>query len=221
MVRANGKSAYGVILLYLQQQMKENTCTYLYTHNTNTAKQPPDPCVPCYPPLTKHCPHIAVKIREDPGTEPDHTIGMKLFASQSRLDYMGTSVLMGRVSSFGVTLRDEWKLKQCAESDDDTTRRCVVNAGKWRKCVYGEKMVFIIRKGTKVRIVPPKGRQWILEYYREIGAERNLMMCVLVRKEKIASWKIYVMKKKSTYIWGRWLKKKMCIHLKKEKVNIN
>lgn len=69
---------------------------------------------------------LTVKIHEDPGTEPDHTIGMKLFASQSRLDYMGTSVLMGRVSSFGVTLRDEWKLKQCAEDDDDATRRYMI-----------------------------------------------------------------------------------------------
>ncbi|XP_042881836.1 transmembrane protein KIAA1109 homolog isoform X7 [Penaeus japonicus] len=67
--------------------------------------------------------NMYLKIREDPGMEPDHTIGVKLFASQSRLDYMGTSVLMGRVSSFGVTLRDEWKLKQCAEGDEDTTRR--------------------------------------------------------------------------------------------------
>lgn len=73
---------------------------------------------------------LTVKIREDPGTEPDHTIGMKLFASQSRLDYMGTSVLMGRVSSFGVTLRDEWKLKQCAEEEDDATRRFVMNRRK-------------------------------------------------------------------------------------------
>ena len=67
--------------------------------------------------------NMYLKIKEDPGMEPDHTIGVKLFALQSRLDYMGTSVLMGRVSSFGVTLRDEWKLKQCAEDDEDTTRR--------------------------------------------------------------------------------------------------
>lgn len=66
---------------------------------------------------------LPVKIREDPGMESDHTIGVKLLASQSRLDSMGTSVLMGRVPSFGLTLRDEWKLKQCAEGDEDTTRR--------------------------------------------------------------------------------------------------
>ncbi|XP_076066750.1 transmembrane protein KIAA1109 homolog tweek isoform X4 [Oratosquilla oratoria] len=67
--------------------------------------------------------NMYLKIREDTGMEPDHVIGLKLFASQSRLDYMGTSVLMGRVSSFAVNLRDEWKLKQCSTDDDDTTRR--------------------------------------------------------------------------------------------------
>nr|XP_027228543.1 transmembrane protein KIAA1109 homolog [Penaeus vannamei] len=67
--------------------------------------------------------NMYLKIREDPGMESDHTIGVKLFASQSRLDYMGTSVLMGRVSSFGLALQYEWELKQCAAGDEDTTRR--------------------------------------------------------------------------------------------------
>uniref|UniRef100_T1J6C2 Bridge-like lipid transfer protein family member 1 C-terminal domain-containing protein n=1 Tax=Strigamia maritima TaxID=126957 RepID=T1J6C2_STRMM len=51
-----------------------------------------------------------VHIKEDPGMEPDHTFGMKLFALEARLDYMGTSMLMGRVSSLDVTLRDEWRV---------------------------------------------------------------------------------------------------------------
>ncbi|XP_014242068.1 uncharacterized protein KIAA1109 isoform X2 [Cimex lectularius] len=50
-----------------------------------------------------------ITIREDPGTEPDHTVGLKLSALECRLDYMGTAVLMGRVSSLEVLLRDEWK----------------------------------------------------------------------------------------------------------------
>lgn len=50
-----------------------------------------------------------VTIREDPGTEPDHTVGLKLAALECRLDYMGTAVLMGRVSCLEVQLRDEWK----------------------------------------------------------------------------------------------------------------
>lgn len=51
-----------------------------------------------------------VHFREEPSQEPDHTVGLKLLALELRLDYMGTSVLMARVSALEVTLRDEWKL---------------------------------------------------------------------------------------------------------------
>lgn len=49
-------------------------------------------------------------IREDPGSEPRHTVGLKLSALELRLDYMGTAVLMSRVSSLEVVLKDEWKV---------------------------------------------------------------------------------------------------------------
>lgn len=58
-----------------------------------------------------------IHIREEPGTEPDHTLGLKLFALELRLDYMGTSVLMTRVSSLDVTLRDEWKINRSNAGD--------------------------------------------------------------------------------------------------------
>lgn len=58
-----------------------------------------------------------VHIREEPGIEPDHTVGLKLFALELRLDYMGTSVLMSRVSSLDVTLRDEWKINRSSSGD--------------------------------------------------------------------------------------------------------
>jgi len=66
-----------------------------------------------------------VLIREDPGMEPDHTVGLKLFALELRLDYMGTGVLMSRVSSLNVTLRDEWKMTNRKTSIDafSPTRR--------------------------------------------------------------------------------------------------
>lgn len=50
-----------------------------------------------------------VHIREEPGVEPHHTVGIKLVALELRLDYMGTSVLMTRISSLNAALRDEWK----------------------------------------------------------------------------------------------------------------
>ncbi|XP_050452726.1 transmembrane protein KIAA1109 isoform X1 [Cataglyphis hispanica] len=58
-----------------------------------------------------------IHIREEPGIEPDHTVGLKLFALELRLDYMGTSVLMSRVSSLDVTLRDEWKINRSNNGD--------------------------------------------------------------------------------------------------------
>ena len=58
-----------------------------------------------------------VHIREEPGTEPDHTLGLRLFTLELRLDYMGTSVLMSRVSSLDVTLRDEWKISRSNTGD--------------------------------------------------------------------------------------------------------
>jgi len=61
--------------------------------------------------------HSTVHIREEPGIEPDHTVGLKLFALELRLDYMGTSVLMSRVSSLDVTLRDEWKINRSNNGD--------------------------------------------------------------------------------------------------------
>ena len=60
---------------------------------------------------------LLVHIREEPSTEPDHTLGLKLFALELRLDYMGTSVLMSRVSSLDVTLRDEWKINRISSGE--------------------------------------------------------------------------------------------------------
>ncbi|XP_060850802.1 bridge-like lipid transfer protein family member 1 isoform X1 [Rhopalosiphum padi] len=67
-----------------------------------------------------------VLIREDPGSEPRHTVGLKLSALELRLDYMGTAVLMSRVSSLEVVLKDEWKVLNKAISTDsihDSSKR--------------------------------------------------------------------------------------------------
>ncbi|PRD28558.1 UNVERIFIED_CONTAM: hypothetical protein NCL1_31998 [Trichonephila clavipes] len=58
-----------------------------------------------------------VHLKEDWGQEPDHTVALKLGALESRLDYMGTSVLMGRVSSLDITLKDEWRVSSILNQD--------------------------------------------------------------------------------------------------------
>lgn len=48
-------------------------------------------------------------ISEEQGVEPHHKLGLTLAAMELRLDYMGTSILMTRISLLNVALRDEWK----------------------------------------------------------------------------------------------------------------
>lgn len=48
-------------------------------------------------------------ICEEPNYEPDHKIGIKFKALELKFDYMGTSVLMMRISDFCAALKDEWK----------------------------------------------------------------------------------------------------------------
>ena len=75
-------------------------------------------------------------ILEDPGVEPSHTVGLKLQTVELRLDYMGTSVLMGRVSTLDATLRDEWRISPQLEAvQQDATRRLVRReAGRFLWC---------------------------------------------------------------------------------------
>lgn len=67
-----------------------------------------------------------VHIREEPGVEPHHTVGIKLMALELRLDYMGTSVLMTRISSLNARLRDEWKCSQEAENTGGSNRPTII-----------------------------------------------------------------------------------------------
>jgi hypothetical protein len=64
-----------------------------------------------------------IHIREEPGLEPYHKIGLKLNALELKFDYMGTSVLMTRISTLNATLRDEWKFSK----DHDVTNTLPTN----------------------------------------------------------------------------------------------
>jgi len=60
-----------------------------------------------------------VCISEDPGKEPEHMVFIKLHIVESRLDYMGSSILMGRVSDLAVKVNDEWHLDTGTSKPDD------------------------------------------------------------------------------------------------------
>ncbi|XP_021348394.1 uncharacterized protein KIAA1109-like [Mizuhopecten yessoensis] len=63
--------------------------------------------------------NVFFEVNEDPelGKEPNHKAGLGLEATEIRLDYMGTSVLMARLSSLDTTLKDEWHVDTDTELD--------------------------------------------------------------------------------------------------------
>ncbi|XP_055681343.1 bridge-like lipid transfer protein family member 1 isoform X2 [Lutzomyia longipalpis] len=50
-----------------------------------------------------------MRVQEEPGCQPHHMMGIKFLALELRLDYMGTSVLMKRISSLNAALEDKWE----------------------------------------------------------------------------------------------------------------
>ncbi|RVE46725.1 hypothetical protein evm_008645 [Chilo suppressalis] len=50
-----------------------------------------------------------VHIEEEPGCSPGHVCGIRLAALELRLEYMGTPVLLARVSRLRAKLRDDWQ----------------------------------------------------------------------------------------------------------------
>lgn len=53
-----------------------------------------------------------LRVMENSGTEPKHKIGARLDVMEVRVDYMGTSVLMGRISHLLATVENEWQVRK-------------------------------------------------------------------------------------------------------------
>nr|XP_049708317.1 transmembrane protein KIAA1109 [Helicoverpa armigera] len=67
-----------------------------------------------------------VHIEEEAGCNPGHVCGVRLAALELRLEYMGTPVLMARVSRLQAALRDEWlaRCRQPPHHPHRPTSRC-------------------------------------------------------------------------------------------------
>jgi len=70
----------------------------------------------------------AVCISEDPGKEPEHMVFIKLHIVESRLDYMGSSILMGRVSDLAVKVNDEWHVEHPGASKPEDRRHSIATS---------------------------------------------------------------------------------------------
>ncbi len=56
-----------------------------------------------------------VSILEPVGHEPQHKARFQLQALETRMDYMGSSILMGRASGLAVVTKDEWKIRDAGQ----------------------------------------------------------------------------------------------------------
>ncbi|XP_035387614.1 transmembrane protein KIAA1109 homolog isoform X2 [Electrophorus electricus] len=55
-------------------------------------------------------------ISEHPNQQPSHKIQITMGSTEARLDYMGSSILMGVFSNADLQLQDEWKVNLCADA---------------------------------------------------------------------------------------------------------
>lgn len=62
---------------------------------------------------------FTVSSNEDPklNKDPIHEAGVSMHAIEGRVDYMGSSVLMTRLSDMNLSVRDEWKIDQGQDVD--------------------------------------------------------------------------------------------------------
>ncbi|KAI1887314.1 hypothetical protein AGOR_G00189030 [Albula goreensis] len=56
-------------------------------------------------------------ISEHPNQQPSHKIQITMGSTEARVDYMGSSILMGIFSNADLQLQDEWKVSMCNTAD--------------------------------------------------------------------------------------------------------
>eukprot|EP00095_Tigriopus_kingsejongensis_P008238 maker-scaffold230_size244653-snap-gene-0.11 protein:Tk08238 transcript:maker-scaffold230_size244653-snap-gene-0.11-mRNA-1 annotation:"PREDICTED: uncharacterized protein KIAA1109-like isoform X7" len=59
------------------------------------------------------------QLKEDSGIEPFHKFGLQLDVMEIKFDYMGSSILMGRISHLKANINDDWHVTEV--KDNDTT----------------------------------------------------------------------------------------------------
>lgn len=64
---------------------------------------------------------ISAHISEHPNQQPNHKIEITMGSTEARVDYMGSSILMGIFSNADLKLQDEWKINLYNNLDSSMT----------------------------------------------------------------------------------------------------
>ncbi|XP_048858560.1 transmembrane protein KIAA1109 homolog isoform X2 [Brienomyrus brachyistius] len=65
-------------------------------------------------------------ISEHPCQQPQHKIQVTMGSTEVRVDYMGSSILMGVFSNADLRLQDEWKVSLCETADPSLSEKSVI-----------------------------------------------------------------------------------------------
>ncbi|XP_055381705.1 bridge-like lipid transfer protein family member 1 isoform X2 [Condylostylus longicornis] len=134
-----------------------------------------------------------IRIKEQVGLEPNHTVGLNLKALELRLDYMGTSVLMTRISSFSISMHDEWKTSE-------TIRKLTKNAIIFfHSDVSWDQLQIMISKSTTADILKMYNK--LEEFFSQQFKSSKRVFSILESKEsdRNASLKKKHMRKKEKF----------------------
>lgn len=64
---------------------------------------------------------LSAHISEHPNQQPSHKIEITMGSTEARVDYMGSSILMGIFSNADLKLQDEWKINLYNNLDSSMT----------------------------------------------------------------------------------------------------
>lgn len=81
--------------------------------------------MPNYPP-SFYLAHIS----EHPNQQPSHKIQITMGSTEARVDYMGSSILMGVFSNADLRLQDEWKVNPCTVDANLSEKRWEIMSAK-------------------------------------------------------------------------------------------
>lgn len=73
--------------------------------------------------------YVTAHISEHPSQQPSHKIQITMGSTEARVDYMGSSILMGVFSNADLQLQDEWKVNLCTVDTSLAEKRCAMMSG--------------------------------------------------------------------------------------------
>lgn len=134
-----------------RQLQTDNIVSSFYSEKGETCGD--KKCLVLAPMLTGSLSVSAAHISEHPNQQPSHKIQITMGSTEARVDYMGSSILMGVFSNADLQLQDEWKVNLCTVDTSLSEKRCeMMSAGA---CHATQRLSRCTDMMKRIRYPPP------------------------------------------------------------------